>query len=123
MHLGHIDKAFISPTHFRTGGKFSSKSEERRFFKEFDPIIKLKHILLSDADTGRTYTMQVLAQFFSENEIATFSELGISNFLYVLRHLQLDSLRVSPRDFILSLIRQHVADRTAADDALGRTTG
>lgn len=31
-----------------TGAKFQSKSEQNRFLKQFDQILKLKHILIND---------------------------------------------------------------------------
>ena len=74
------NKAFVTPTTFKTGNKFANKSEEARFLKQFDPIIKLRHILLNDKDRAKMYTKQVLEQYFSAKEIEGFSELGIMNF-------------------------------------------
>jgi len=45
---GLTQKAFVAPNMFKTGNKFANKSEEARFLKQFDLIIKLKHILLND---------------------------------------------------------------------------
>ena len=48
--------------------------------KKYDGIIKLRHILLTDSDRAKTFTKKVLLQYFSEDEIANFSELGVHNF-------------------------------------------
>lgn len=48
--------------------------------KRYDPLLKLHHILLTDKDKAKTYTLQILQQYFTEKEIASFTELGILNF-------------------------------------------
>ena len=70
----------MPPTSYKTGSKFKNKSEEARFLKQFDPVIKLKHILLTDTDKVKTYTRQVLEMFFTKDEVDGFTELGILNF-------------------------------------------
>lgn len=80
LKQGRIDKAFVPPAKFKFGHNFSSKSEEARFLKRYDPILKLHHILLTDKDRAKIYTLQILAQYFTDKEIASFTDLGILNF-------------------------------------------
>ena len=73
-------KAFVEPTLPRFGQKFANKSEETRYLKKYDPLFKLRHILLTDSELARNYTYEVLQQYFSDEEISTFSDLGVLNF-------------------------------------------
>jgi hypothetical protein len=57
LKQGRIQKAFVPPPTYKFGNKFASKSEEARFLKRYDSIIKLRHILLTDtADKAKSYT-------------------------------------------------------------------
>lgn len=69
LDQGRIDKAFVSPTVYKTGVSFPTYSEERRFMKQFDQILKLRHVLFTDKDRAKTYTKKVLAAYFSPEEI------------------------------------------------------
>ena len=99
-----IPRAFVSPTNFRTGANFSTKSEERRFLKQFDAILKLRHVLLNDRDKAKTYTKQVLASYFSPEEMQQFSELGILNFQNTVRQTPPGPSDMEVRDFILKAV-------------------
>ena len=48
--------------------------------KKYDSLFKLRHILLTDDEMARNYTHEVLQQYFSDQEIATFTEIGVLNF-------------------------------------------
>ena len=48
LNRGRIDKAFVQPVQFKYGNRFDNKSEEARFTKKYNEIIKLRHILLTD---------------------------------------------------------------------------
>lgn len=105
LKQGRIEKAFVPPPKFKFGHNFPSKSEEARFLKRYDPILKLHHILLTDKDRAKTYTHQILSQFFSESEIASFSDLGVLNFQNTVRNLHtMGHPEMGVRDFILSTI-------------------
>ena len=60
LNRGRIDMAFVQPCQFKYGTKFENKSEESRYTKKFDEIIKLRHILLTDSDKAKTFTKKVL---------------------------------------------------------------
>jgi len=45
---GKIKKAFCKPLTFRFGSQFKNKSEEARFNKVSDQILKLRHLLIND---------------------------------------------------------------------------
>lgn len=125
MDLGRIDKAFISPSVYKTGVNFSSKSEQNRFVKQYDQILKLKHILINDEDYERSklYTKQLLSSYFKENELAKFSELGIINFQNTVKHMpQTSPADVPPRLFIMNAISQahgHPVTLTESNNHLG----
>ena len=38
---GNIEKVFFQPPKFKTGNNFANKSEEARFLKKYDEILKL----------------------------------------------------------------------------------
>jgi len=80
LKQGRIEKAFVPPTTYKFGNKFANKSEGARFLKRFNPIIQLRHILLTDTDGDQSYTRQMLHQFFTDEEIEEFSDQGIKNF-------------------------------------------
>ena len=56
LEQGRIEKAFVQPMHARFGQRFANKSEESRFLKKFDSILKLRHILMTESDLAKNYT-------------------------------------------------------------------
>ena len=62
---GKIRKAFVKPMTFRFGSMFNNKSEEKRFCKMSDPIIKLRHLLINDPANSHDYILKFLRQYFT----------------------------------------------------------
>ena len=96
----------MQPIQFKYGNKSANKSEEDRFDKKYDEIIKLRHILLTDhSDIAKNYTKKVLMKYFTDEEISNFSELGIHNFQNTVKMMHtIQASEISVRDFILGSI-------------------
>lgn len=85
-----------------------NKSEEARFLKQFDAILKLRHILLTsrEEEQARTYAKQVLLQYYSEDELLSFGEQGFQHFINAVRTIhQYDLRSQNAKDFILSIVQ------------------
>ena len=60
-----VRKGFVRPMTFRFGSQFNNKSEEKRFNKMSDQIIKLRHLLINDPVNSHDYILKFLRQFFT----------------------------------------------------------
>ena len=55
-----VRKGFVKPMTFKFGSQFNNKSEEKRFGKMSDPIIKLRHLLINDPANSHDYILKFL---------------------------------------------------------------
>lgn len=76
-----IRKGFVKPMTFRFGSLFNNKSEEKRFCKMSDPIIKLRHLLINDPANSHDYILKFLRQYFTLAQIGKFEDSGLRNFI------------------------------------------
>ena len=60
-----VRKGFVKPMTFKFGSQFNNKSEEKRFNKMSDQVIKLRHLLINDPVNSHDYILKFLRQFFT----------------------------------------------------------
>jgi hypothetical protein len=67
LALGKINKAFVKPMMYKFGSNFKNKSEETRFSKVSDQIVKLRHLLITDPKHNHEYILKFLLQFYNND--------------------------------------------------------
>lgn len=60
LAFGKIQKAFVKPSVYKFGQNFKNKSEENRFGKVAQHIVKLKHLLTNDPERSHFYILNFL---------------------------------------------------------------
>ena len=100
----NIRKGFVKPMTFRFGSLFNNKSEEKRFCKMSDPIIKLRHLLINDPVNSHDYILKFLRQYFTLAQIGKFEDSGLRNFIQCVVAFKGLTPNINVKEFILSCL-------------------
>ena len=98
---------------FRYGSNFRTKSEESRFQKVSDQVLKLRHLLINDPANSHDYILKFLSKFYKFEQIGQFEEKSLHNFINAV--IELDGLNpnISLKDFVKrSLKSKNASSRT-----------
>ncbi|CDW75195.1 UNKNOWN [Stylonychia lemnae] len=98
--FGTVQKAFVKPLAFKYGAQFKNKSEEARYHKISSQILKLRHLLINDPPSSHEYIFKFLKQFFSLEQISSFTDDGLRNFIQAIIEVRILDPNMKVENFI-----------------------
>lgn len=83
---------------------FNNKSEERRYKRLSSIILKLKHVLINDAENSHFYILKFLKNYYTLEEIKHFTDDMLKNFINGVVMFKDVNPNLSMKEFVTMLL-------------------